>query len=77
MMSATEARVKTTEILTQGQTAELQEIENEINIAVKKGEYQINKSGKLSVAATRALYEKGYKIYSGVQYNEPYYFIKW
>lgn len=77
MISATEARIKATEILTQGQTAELQEIEKEINIAVKKGKYQIQKSGTLSAAATTFLTEKGYKIYSGQHYNESYYYIKW
>lgn len=77
MISATESRAKATEILTQGKTAELQEIEKEINAAVKKGEYQIQKSGTLSETARKFLSEKGYKIYSGQHYNESYYYIQW
>lgn len=77
MINANEARAKATEILTQGKTAELQEIEKEINVAVKKGEYQIQKGGTLSRAAIKFLSEKGYKIYDGQHYNESYYYIQW
>lgn len=77
MISAAEARKKTTEIIEQGATAELQEISKEIEIAISKGMYQVNKIGILSSISIKVLTEMGYKIESGNYYNEYYYFIRW
>lgn len=76
MISAAEANKKTTEVIKQGATVELQEISKEINIAISKGLYQINRT-KLSPTSQKALAEMGYKVESGNHYNNYYYFIKW
>lgn len=76
MISAAEASKKTTEVIKQGATVELQEISKEINIAISKGLYQINRT-KLSPTSQKALAEMGYKVESGNYYNNHYYFIKW
>lgn len=71
MISAAEARKKTTETI-----KELQDISKAIEIAISKGMYQIDRAG-LSQTSIEVLTEMGYKVENRNPCNNYYYFIKW
>ena len=77
MISATEARFKAIVTIQKGLTDELKKITEEIQEAIAKGKFEIHNEGCLSDETKKVLKENGYKIETGSQYNQSYYFIRW
>lgn len=77
MITANEARKKAESVKNNCVTREMEIIESEIEEAVRKGDYSIALSGTINPYTAEHLRELGYKVYTGSQYNESYFKIKW
>ena len=77
MILACEARKKAQEIVFQHQTDELIKADSHIREAVIRGEMSCTFTGKISEQTRKELERCGYKINTGMQYNEGYVSIKW
>ena len=77
MITAQEARVRSTNKAHLIASAEIKQIEELIENAIENCEYSISKDGVLSQFCRNQLESMGYKVETGVQYNEPWYCIKW
>ncbi len=77
MISAKEAREKTEAVKNNGIESELKRIENSIEKAVSKGDNNIVLDDTISHPTANYLRQLGYDVYIGIQYNEPYFTIKW
>lgn len=77
LLGSTEARMKTNESNNKKVTIILNNIEQRINEAIEDGKYKIEGCGDLPYEVEKKLRELGYKIKTGVQYNEHYYRISW
>ncbi len=56
---------------------ELSKIEEQIYEAISNGKFSIYNDGILQPETKQRLEELGYKITTGLQYNESYYSISW
>ena len=77
MISAKEARQKSIYrelLITSG---EYSKIEKLIDKATDNGKYSVSQDGVLSSGCINHLESLGYDVETGIQYNEPWYCIKW
>lgn len=77
MISAKEARERTSEIKKKGLAHEISKVEQEIEKAILLGEDSAYLDGSLSSPTREYMHSLGYKVFSGTKYNESYTEIKW
>lgn len=77
MISANEARNKAENIINSCATKELSEIMEQIEYAIENGKFSICGNGYLQTITKQKLEDLGYKIKTGMQYNEDYYSVSW
>lgn len=77
MIFAHEANKKTTKLIEDNMTTEIEEIEKRINSCILEGKYILSCSGYISEKTKKCLKQHGYKVETGSQYNKSYYTISW
>ena len=76
-MIASEARRKSLDVILKHETDELKKIDSMIQEAVRHGEFSCSYDGNISASAKSELERCGYKVITGLQYNEGYVIIRW
>lgn len=74
---ASEANRKTKENIEDCCTQQLYKISEKISKAIANGKFSIDSDGYLVPETEQRLKELGYKVETGVQYNEAYWIISW
>ena len=77
MITAKEARERTTYKMHNLASIEMKHIEEMIENAIEDCKYSISQDGTLSQFCRNQLESMGYKVETGIQYNEPWYCIRW
>lgn len=77
ILSASEANKMTNNAIDSCTIQQLAELSKLIRDAVADGKFSISKGGCLKPEIRKKLEELGYKIETGIQYNESYYSISW
>ena len=77
LLSASEACNKAKDNLKVCSTKELVEINKKISNAVKNCKFSISGNGVLQLETKERLAQLGYKVQTGSQYNESYWYISW
>jgi len=77
VISAKEANAKTIEVLNNCAIKELDEIMNNIQNEINEGHFYYSGDGYLDEVNKKTLKKLGYKVETGLQYNEAYYSISW
>lgn len=75
--SASEANKMTNNAIDSCTTQQLAELSKLIKDAIGNGKFSTSKDGSLKPETRKKLEELGYKVETGIQYNEPYYSISW
>lgn len=75
--SANEANCKTKENIENCCTQQLYKISKKISEAIVNGKFSTNGDGYLETETEQRLKELGYKVDTGVQYNQAYWVINW
>lgn len=75
--SASEANKMTNNAIDSCTTQQLAELSKLIRDAIADGKFSISEDGCLKPETRKKLEELGYKVETGVQYNESYYSISW
>ena len=74
---ASEANRKTKENIEDCCTQQLYEISKKISEAIMNGKFSITSDGYLETETEQRLNELGYKVDTGMQYNQAYWIISW
>jgi hypothetical protein len=77
MLTAQEARQRTTDKEKHLVSVEMKMVEELIENAIEDCKYYISQDGSLSQICRNQLEALGYKVETGTQYNQPWYCIKW
>ena len=75
--SASEANKMTNNAIDSCTTQQLAELSKLIRDAIADSKFSISEDGCLKPETRKKLEELGYKVETGVQYNESYYSISW
>ena len=75
--SASEANKMTNHVIDSCTTQQLAELSKLIRDAIADGKFSISEDGCLKPEIRKKLEELGYKVETGIQYNESYYSISW
>ena len=77
MILASDAKRRTQEQLSYMTSIEIDHIMEKIEEAISKGEFSISTNGSLSASCRQKLEKLGYKVDTGIQYNEAWYNVSW